>query len=183
MKGAIAKAEELARGEGCFYPSQFDNPANPEIHRRTTAEEIIQDLDRLQLDVFVAGVGTGGTISGAGEALKKEYRCRVVAVEPEASPVLSGGQPSPHPIQGIGAGFIPRNYDPEVIDEVIQVKNEDAFDIARALARREGMLVGISSGAVTWAALRIAERIGAGKIIVAVLPDTAERYLSTPLFT
>ncbi|MEW5995061.1 MAG: cysteine synthase A, partial [Candidatus Zixiibacteriota bacterium] len=139
MKGAMAKAEELAGQPGCFYPSQFDNPANPAVHRQTTANEIIEDLGQLHLDAFVAGVGTGGTISGAGEVLKEKYGCRNVAVEPDASPVLSGGEPSPHPIQGIGAGFVPDNYNPDIVDEVIRVKNEDAFDTALKLARAEGM--------------------------------------------
>lgn len=183
MKGAVAKAEELAQAEDFFQPQQFNNPANLEIHRKTTAKEIIEDLAELRLDAFVAGVGTGGTISGAGEVLKKKYGCKNYAVEPEASPVLSGGNPGPHPIQGIGAGFVPKIYNPDVVDEIIRVKNEDAFETARQLARQEGMLVGTSSGAVTWAALQVAAKVGSGKIVVAVLPDTGERYLSTPLFT
>ncbi len=183
MKGAVAKAEKLSQAEGFFQPQQFNNPANLEIHRKTTAKEIIEDLAELHLDAFVAGVGTGGTISGAGEVLKKKYGCKNYAVEPEASPVLSGGDPGPHPIQGIGAGFVPKIYNPDVVDEIIRVKNEDAFETARQLARREGMLVGTSSGAVAWAALRVATTIGTGNIVVAVLPDTGERYLSTPLFT
>ena len=183
MKGAVAKAEELAQAEDCFQPQQFNNPANLEIHRKTTAKEIIEDLAELHLDAFMAGVGTGGTISGAGEVLKKKYGCKNYAVEPEASPVLSGGDPGPHPIQGIGAGFVPKIYNPDVVDEIIRVKNEDAFETARQLARQEGMLVGTSSGAVAWAALQVAAKIGSGKIVVAVLPDTGERYLSTPLFT
>lgn len=183
MKGAVAKAEELAQAEDFFQPQQFNNPANLEIHRKTTAGEIIEDLADLHLDAFVAGVGTGGTISGAGEVLKKKYGCKNYAVEPEASPVLSGGDPGPHPIQGIGAGFVPKIYNPDVVDEIIRVKNEDAFETARQLARREGMLVGTSSGAVAWAALQVASKMGPDKIVVAVLPDTGERYLSTPLFT
>ncbi len=183
MKGAVAKAEELSQAEDFFQPQQFNNPANLEIHRKTTAKEIIEDLAELHLDAFMAGVGTGGTISGAGEVLKKKYGCKNYAVEPEASPVLSGGDPGPHPIQGIGAGFVPKIYNPDVVDEIIRVKNEDAFVTARLLARSEGMLVGTSSGAVAWAALQVAAKIGSGKIVVAVLPDTGERYLSTPLFT
>ncbi len=183
MKGAVAKAEELSQAEDCFQPQQFNNPANLEIHRKTTAKEVIEDLGELSLDAFVAGVGTGGTISGAGEVLKKKYGCKNYAVEPEASPVLSGGEPGPHPIQGIGAGFVPKIYNPDVVDEIIRVKNEDAFETARQLARKEGMLVGTSSGAVAWAALQVAAKIGSGKVVVAVLPDTGERYLSTPLFT
>jgi cysteine synthase A len=183
MKGAVAKAEELSHREDYFQPSQFTNPANPQIHRETTAEEIINDLEELHMDAFVAGVGTGGTISGAGEVLKKKYGCRNYAVEPEASPVLSGGEPAPHPIQGIGAGFVPEVYNPDVVDEIIHVNNNDAFETARQLARREGMLVGISSGAAAWAALQVAAKIGSDKTVVAVLPDTGERYLSTPLFT
>ena len=181
--GAVAKAEELSQAEDYFQPQQFNNPANLEIHRKTTAKEIIEDLADLHLDAFVAGVGTGGTICGAGEVLKKKYGCKNYAVEPEASPVLSGGDPGPHPIQGIGAGFVPKIYNPDVVDEIIRVKNEDAFETARQLARKEGMLVGTSSGAVAWAALQVAAKIGSGKIVVAVLPDTGERYLSTPLFT
>ncbi len=183
MKGAVAKAEELSRHEDCFQPFQFTNPANPQIHRETTAKEIIEDLAGLDLDAFVAGVGTGGTISGAGEVLKRKYGCRNYAVEPEASPVLSGGQPGPHPIQGIGAGFVPEVYNPDVVDEIIRVKNEDAYETARQLARQEGMLVGISSGAAAWAALEVAVRMSPEKIVVVVLPDTGERYLSTALFT
>jgi cysteine synthase A len=182
MKGAIGKAEELARREDCFCPSQFTNPANPEIHRQTTALEIIRDLGTLRLDAFVAGIGTGGTMAGAGEVLKKKYGCRNIAVEPDASPVLSGGQPSPHPIQGIGAGFVPEVYNPEVVDEIIRVRNEDAFETARELARQEGLLVGISCGAAAWAALQVAARLGEDRLVVVVLPDTGERYLSTALF-
>ena len=182
MKGAIKKAEEIASGEGYFYPSQFDNPANPEIHRTTTGPEIIEDLGSIHLDAFVAGVGTGGTLSGAGRVLKDKYGCRIIAVEPEASPVLSGGDPGPHPIQGIGAGFVPTNYNPDIVDEVIRVKSEDAFATSRNLARLEGILAGASSGANTWAALRVAEALGGDKIVVVIIPDTGERYLSTALF-
>jgi len=182
MKAAIAKAREIAERGNCWIPMQFANPANPEVHRRTTGPEIINDLGELRLDAFVSGVGTGGTITGAGAVLKAKYGCRVIAVEPTDSPVLSGGQPGPHKIQGIGAGFVPENYDPAVVDEVIQVTNDDAFAMARELARQEGVLVGISSGAILWAALRVAERLGPGKNVVSIICDTGERYLSTPLF-
>jgi len=181
MKGAIAKAEEYAKKDGYFQPMQFSNPANPEIHRRTTAKEIIDDLADLNLDAFVAGVGTGGTISGAGEILKKKYGCKIYAVEPADSPVLSGGQPGPHPIQGIGAGFVPDNYNPEIVDDVIKVNKEDAFATAKMLARKEGILAGISSGANVWAALEVAAKLGQGKNVITIICDTAERYLSTPL--
>ncbi len=183
MKGAIRTAEEIASKPGFFMPMQFANPANPEIHRRTTGPEIIQDLGDLHLDAYVAGVGTGGTVSGAGAALKAKYNCRVVAVEPEASPVLSGGTHTPHPIQGIGAGFVPANYDRAVVDEVVRVKNEDAFATAKALARQEGILAGISSGAIVWAALQVAGVLGVGKTVVTFVCDTGERYISTKLFT
>ncbi len=184
MKGAIRKAEELAaEAPGAFIPGQFKNPANPEIHRKTTAEEIWRDTDGL-VDVFVGGVGTGGTITGVGEALKKKRGdIRIVAVEPFDSPVLSGGNPGPHKIQGIGAGFIPEVLNTSVIDEVFKVKNDEAVDTARKLAKSEGLLVGISSGAAAFAAARIAKRPEfAGKTVVALLPDTGERYLSTILY-
>jgi cysteine synthase A len=183
MKGAIAKAAELAKQDGFFQPMQFDNPANPEIHRNTTGPEIVADLGNLHLDAFVAGVGTGGTISGAGAVLKEKYRCQIIAVEPDASPVLSGGTPGPHPLQGIGAGFVPKNYDVSVVDRVIRVKNEHAFATSQALARQEGILAGISSGAIIWAALQVADELGKGKIVVTIVCDTGERYLSTKLFT
>ncbi len=182
MKGAMAKANELAGREEYFQPQQFSNPANPEVHRRTTAVEIINDLDDLHLDALVVGVGTGGTITGTGTVLKDKYGCRVVAVEPDASPVLSGGDPGPHPIQGIGAGFVPDNYDANVVDDVIKVRNEDALETSRRMAAREGMLVGISSGAIVWAALQVAAGLGEGKTVVTIVPDTGERYLSTALF-
>jgi cysteine synthase A len=182
MKGAVRKASEISAQAGFFQPFQFSNPANPEIHRRTTAKEIVEDLAGLSLDAFVAGVGTGGTISGAGGALKEKYRCLVCAVEPDASAVLSGDPPGPHPIQGIGAGFVPDNYDAKIVDEVIRVKADDAMQTARLLAKKEGILAGISSGANVWAALQVAGRLGPGKIIVTVVCDTGERYLSTPLF-
>jgi cysteine synthase A len=179
MKGAIAKAEGLLREvpDG-FMPQQFNNPANPAIHRRTTANEIIEDTDG-RLDAFVAGVGTGGTITGVGEVLKERLRnVSLVAVEPKDSPVLSGGPPAPHPIQGIGAGFVPRVLNTEIIDRIIPVEYEDAKLAARRLAREEGILCGISSGATCWAALLVAKELGMGKRVVALLPDLGERYLS-----
>lgn len=181
MKGAVAKAEELAKNGGYFQPRQFSNPANPEIHCKTTAIEIIEDLGDLHLDALVAGVGTGGTISGTGEVLKKKYGCKVYAVEPDDSPVLSGGEPGPHPIQGIGAGFVPDNYNSEVVDEIIRVKNYQAFETAKLLAKEEGILAGISSGAIVWAALQVAFKLGTGKTVVTFICDTGERYLSTDL--
>ncbi len=184
MKGAIRKAEELAATTpGALILQQFNNPANPEIHRRTTAEEIWADTDG-QADILVAGVGTGGTLTGVAEALKgKKPGFKAIAVEPEASPVLSGGQPGPHKIQGIGAGFIPGVLNREVIDEIIKVSNDNAGIIARRLAREEGILAGISGGAALWAGLEVAKRPeNKGKLIVVVLPDTGERYLSTWLF-
>jgi cysteine synthase A len=184
MGGAIAKAEELAKGDPRYFiPQQFENPANPAIHRATTAEEIWNDTDG-GVDIFVAGVGTGGTITGVGEVLKeRKPGVRIVAVEPAASPVLSGGAKGPHPIQGIGAGFVPAVLDTDVIDEVITVENDDAFATARRAAHEEGLLVGISSGAALWAALQLADRPeNAGKLIVVIIPSFGERYLSTPLF-
>jgi cysteine synthase A len=184
MKGAINKATELADELGnAFIPQQFDNPANPKIHRETTAREIIKDTDG-QVDIFIAGVGTGGTITGVGEVLKQEIKgVKVVAVEPEGSPVLSGGNPGPHKIQGIGAGFVPGVLDTHVFDEVFKVENENAFEIMRRLAREEGILAGISSGAATYAAIQLSKLPeNKGKKIVVILPDTGERYLSTGIF-
>jgi cysteine synthase A len=184
MKGAIAKAEELKAGNPkAVILQQFANPANPAIHRKTTAEEIWRDTDG-KVDVFVAGVGTGGTISGVGEVLKKyKPNVKIVAVEPSDSPVLSGGKPGPHKIQGIGAGFVPDTYDASVVDEIIQVGNDDAIRTSRELARSEGLLVGISSGAATYAAAQLAKKPEyKGKNIVVLLPDTGERYLSTVLY-
>ena len=184
MPGAIAKAEELAKADlRYFIPQQFENPANPAIHRATTAEEIWDDTDG-KVDVVVSGVGTGGTITGVGQVLKeRKASVKMVAVEPAASPVLSGGQKGPHPIQGIGAGFVPAILDRAVIDEIITVANADAFEFARRAAREEGLLVGISSGAALWAALEVAKRPeSAGKLIVVVIPSFGERYLSTALF-
>lgn len=183
MKGAIRAAEELAaKTPKSFIPQQFKNPSNPEIHRKTTALEIWNDTDG-QVDIFIGGVGTGGTITGVSEVIKaKKPGFKAIAVEPAASPVLSGGQPGPHKIQGIGAGFVPDVLNTKVIDEVIQVTNDDAFAMARRLAKEEGILCGISSGAAAWAALEVARRPeNKGKLIVVVLPDTGERYLSTAL--
>ena len=184
MPGAIRRAEELAASDPRYFiPQQFNNPANPEVHRKTTAEEIWRDTDG-KADILVAGVGTGGTITGVGEVLKaRKPSFKVIAVEPDASPVLSGGQRGPHPIQGIGAGFVPEVLNTHIYDEVVRVKNEDAFDTARRMAREEGLLVGISSGAATWAALQVARRAeNAGKLVVVIIPSFGERYLSTPLF-
>lgn len=183
MKGAIATAEQLARDNGWFLPQQFDNPANPAVHRITTGEEIWADTDG-DLDVLVSGVGTGGTLTGAGGLLKERNPdLRIVAVEPAASAVLSGGDPAPHPIQGLGAGFVPSVLDTDLIDEIIAVEATDAAEITRRLAREEGILAGISSGAAVWAGLQIAARPdNAGRRILVVLPDTGERYLSTELF-
>jgi len=185
MNGAIRKAEEIAAADPkkYFIPQQFKNPANPEIHRRTTAEEIWRDTDG-KVDYLVAGIGTGGTITGVGEVIKsRKPSFKAIAVEPDASPVLSGGAKGPHPIQGIGAGFVPEVLNTQIYDEIIRVRNEDAFETARRLAREEGLLVGISSGAATWAALQVAHRAeAAGKLIVVIIPSFGERYLSTPLF-
>ncbi len=185
MGGAIAKAKELAEAnpDSFFIPQQFENPANPEVHRNTTAVEIWNDTDG-KVDIVVAGVGTGGTITGIGEVLKaKNPNIQVVAVEPAASPVLSGGPKGPHPIQGIGAGFVPSILNTEIYDEIIQVPSEAAFETARAVGSQEGVLVGISSGAAVWAAVQLAKRPeNTGKNIVVIIPSNGERYLSTPLF-
>jgi len=183
MNEAVDAARAMATSNDVFLPDQFSNPANPEIHRRTTGPEIWDALEGA-VDVFVAGVGTGGTITGAGELLKgRNARCRVIGVEPSASAVLSGGRPGPHRIQGIGAGFIPRVLNREVLDEVIPVDDEDAIETARELARREGVLAGISGGAAVWAALEVARRPESrGARIVTILPDSGERYVSTPFF-
>ncbi|MBL8408210.1 MAG: cysteine synthase A [Candidatus Accumulibacter phosphatis] len=184
MGGAIRRAEELAAADARYFiPQQFENPANPAIHRATTAEEIWRDTDG-QVDIFVSGVGTGGTITGVGEVLKaRRPGVQVIAVEPDASPVLSGGVKGPHPIQGIGAGFVPKVLNTAIYDEVLRVKADDAFDIARRMAREEGLLVGISSGAAVWAALEVARRPeNAGKLSVVIIPSFGERYLSTALY-
>jgi len=184
MKGAIAKAVELKDSNpNAVLLQQFENPANPEIHKKTTAQEILRDTDG-KIDIFISGVGTGGTISGVGEVLKKHNsNIQIIAVEPQDSAVLSGGNPGPHKIQGIGAGFIPKTYNPAVVDEIFPVSNDDAIRTSRELAKQEGLLVGISSGAATYAAMQVAKRPeNKGKTIVVILPDTGERYLSTVLF-
>ncbi len=184
MPGAIRKAEEMAAADPRYFiPQQFENPANVEVHRRTTAEEIWRDTEG-RADILVSGIGTGGTITGVGEVLKARkpsFSC--IAVEPDASPVLSGGQAGPHPIQGLGAGFVPKILNTGIYDEIVRVKNDDAMTLARRMAREEGLLVGISSGAAMWAALEVARRAGnKGKLIVVIIPSFGERYLSTPLF-
>ena len=184
MKGAIAKADEiLASGKEYFKLDQFGNPANPQTHRRTTAKEIIAFMGSKKIDAFVAGVGTGGTITGVGEVLRRKFKnIKIIAVEPAASPVLSGGQPGPHTIQGIGAGFVPAILNTKVYREIIQVTNGQAAEMAQRLAREEGLLVGISSGAACWAALQVAARLGKGERVVTLFPDGGERYLSTGMF-
>ncbi|MFP3415068.1 cysteine synthase A [Bacillus sp. SIMBA_074] len=182
MGGAIRKATELAEEHGYFIPQQFQNQANPEIHRITTGPEIVEQMGD-QLDAFIAGIGTGGTITGVGEVLKEAYKdIKIYAVEPADSPVLSGGKPGPHKIQGIGAGFVPETLDVEVYDEIIQVKTEQAFEYARRVAKEEGILVGISSGAVVYAATEVAKKLGKGKKVLVIIPSNGERYLSTPLY-
>lgn len=184
MRGAIKRAEEIVqKNKNCFMPQQFKNKANPEIHRQTTALEILSQI-KGRIDAFVAGVGTGGTITGVGEVLKKKMgSVKIVAVEPARSPVLSGGNPGPHKIQGIGAGFIPEVLNTAIIDQIIKVEDEEAIETARLLVRKEGLLVGISSGAAAFAALKLSRELGKGKVIVVILPDTGERYLSTGLFS
>nr|WP_028781799.1 cysteine synthase A [Thalassobacillus devorans] len=182
MKGAIQKAEELQKEYGYFMPQQFNNQANVAIHEKTTGPEIVEQMGD-QLDAFISGVGTGGTITGAGKVLKKHYsNIKIFAVEPDASPVLSGGQPGPHKIQGIGAGFVPGILDTTIYDEVIQVSNEEAYEAAREAARKDGILGGVSSGAAIHAARKVARELGKGKKVLAILPSNGERYLSTPLY-
>ncbi len=181
MKGAIARAEALAAEKGYFMPQQFKNKANPEVHRRTTGKEIVEQMDHL--DAFVSGIGTGGTISGAGSVLREKFpNIKIYAVEPQDSPVLSGGKPGPHKLQGLGAGFVPDTLNTDIYDEVIQVSTEEAFNASRRAAREEGILGGISSGAAITAALKVAKQLGRGKKVLAVIPDNGERYLSTPLY-
>jgi cysteine synthase A len=182
MKGAIAKAEELSKENGFFMPQQFKNEANPEVHRRTTGKEIVAQFPD-GLDGFVSGIGTGGTITGAGEVLKEKYpEIKIYAVEPTDSPILSGGKPGPHKIQGIGAGFVPDTLSTDIYDEVLTVTNDEAFEFARRAAREEGILGGISSGAAISAALKVAKKLGKGKKVLAVIPSNGERYLSTALY-
>lgn len=183
MKGAIEKAKELVEEHGYFLPQQFDNFANPDVHEQTTGPEIVEQMNGVGLDGFVSGIGTGGTITGVGKILRKHFSdVKIVAVEPEDSPVLSGGSPGPHKIQGIGAGFVPKVLDTDIYDEVYQIANEAAFEAARSVAKKEGILCGISSGAAIAAARRLARELGEGKKILAILPDNGERYLSTALY-
>lgn len=183
MKGAIKKAQELAKENGYLLLQQFENIANPEIHRKTTGKEIVEQFGDQQLDAFIAGVGTGGTITGTGQVLKEKYpNIKIYAVEPADSPVLSGGKPGPHKIQGIGAGFVPKVLDTDVYDEVIKVTTDQAFESARKASLNEGVLGGISAGAAIYAALQVAKKLGKGKKVLAIVPDNGERYLSTPLY-
>lgn len=183
MKGAIKKAEELVEKHGYFMPQQFENMANPEIHEKTTGRELVEQTEGLDVAGFVSGIGTGGTISGAGKVLKEAYPdLTIYAVEPKDSPVLSGGDPGPHKLQGLGAGFVPKTLNTEIYDEVIQIGNEEAMEWARELAAKEGILGGISSGAAVLASLEVAKKLGKGKSVITVLPSNGERYLSTPLF-
>lgn len=183
MKGAIKKAKELKEEKGYFEPQQFENPANPKIHELTTGPELVEQFEGVQIDAFLAGVGTGGTLSGAGKVLKEKYpNIQVVAIEPEASPILSGGSPGPHKLQGLGAGFVPDTLNTDVYDDVIKVGNEEAMEMSRKVAKEEGILGGISSGAAIVAALKKAKELGEGKTVVTVLPSNGERYLSTPLY-
>jgi cysteine synthase A len=182
MKGAVAKAEELVKEKGYFMPQQFQNEANPEVHRQTTGKEIVESMGE-QLDAFVAGIGTGGTISGAGDVLRKAYpSIKIYAVEPKDSPILGGGKPGPHKLQGLGANFVPDTLNREIFDDIIHVSTEEAFEAAREAAKKEGILAGISSGAAIHAALQVAKELGKGKKVLAVIPDNGERYLSTPLY-
>ncbi|PWW18999.1 cysteine synthase [Cytobacillus oceanisediminis] len=182
MNGAIRKARELANENGYFMPQQFENPANPEVHRLTTGPEIAEQMGD-QLDAFISGIGTGGTITGAGKVLREKYEnIKIYAVEPTDSPVLSGGKPGPHKIQGIGAGFVPDTLDTKIYDEVIQISNDEAFEYARRTAKEEGILGGISSGAAICAALKVGKELGKGKKVLAIIPSNGERYLSTPLY-
>lgn len=183
MKGAIAKATELSKEKGYFIPQQFENEANPEVHRNTTGPEIVEAFGDEGLDAFIAGIGTGGTITGAGEVLRNKYPdIKIYAVEPADSPVLSGGKPGPHKIQGIGAGFVPSILNTDLYDEIIQVTTEESFDYARRAAKEEGILGGISSGGAIAAAVKVAEKLGKGKKVLAIIPSNGERYLSTPLY-
>lgn len=183
MKGAIAKATELSKEKGYFIPQQFENEANPEVHRNTTGPEIVEAFGDEGLDAFVAGIGTGGTITGAGEVLREKFPAiKIYAVEPADSPVLSGGTPGPHKIQGIGAGFIPSILNTDLYDEIIQVNTEESFDYARRAAKEEGILGGISSGGAIAAAIKVADKLGKGKKVLAIIPSNGERYLSTPLY-
>ncbi|MBD3108989.1 cysteine synthase A [Bacillus sp. AGMB 02131] len=183
MGGAIRKAEELAKENGYFMPQQFKNEANPEVHRRTTGKEIVEQFGGEQLDAFISGIGTGGTITGAGSVLREAFPgIKIVAVEPADSPVLSGGKPGPHKIQGIGAGFVPDVLNTNIYDEIITVQNDEAFKYARQAAKEEGILGGISSGAAISAALQVAKTLGKGKKVLAIIPSNGERYLSTPLY-
>ncbi|MCC3756678.1 cysteine synthase A [Staphylococcus capitis] len=184
MKGAIKKAKELKEEHGYFEPQQFENLANPEIHELTTGPELVDQFEGKQIDAFLAGVGTGGTLSGVGKVLRKEYpNVEIVAIEPEASPVLSGGEPGPHKLQGLGAGFVPDTLNTDIYDSIIKVGNDTAMDMARSVAKEEGILAGISSGAAIYAAIQKAKELGKGKTVVTVLPSNGERYLSTPLYS
>ncbi|EOT0258601.1 cysteine synthase A [Staphylococcus aureus] len=184
MKGAIKKAKELKEEHGYLEPQQFENPVNPEVHELTTGPELLQQFEGKTIDAFLAGVGTGGTLSGVGKVLKKEYpNIEIVAIEPEASPVLSGGEPGPHKLQGLGAGFIPGTLNTEIYDSIIKVGNDTAMEMSRRVAKEEGILAGISSGAAIYAAIQKAKELGKGKTVVTVLPSNGERYLSTPLYS
>ena len=184
MKGAIKKAKELKEEHGYFEPQQFENQANPEIHELTTGPELVEQFEGKKIDAFLAGVGTGGTLSGVGKVLRKQYpEIEIVAIEPEASPVLSGGEPGPHKLQGLGAGFVPDTLNTDIYDSIIKVGNETAMEMARRVAKEEGILSGISSGAAIHAAIQKAKELGKGKTVVTVLPSNGERYLSTPLYS